>query len=125
LKDFLETFINQGPYKDRNIDESLDLAWGLLDDFEENQLPKIDKRRFFDEYHVFFRYKPLTLLSDKVKRRDWKSSREKLRWRSRRIRIMIMKWTMRRDLDDDKKLVFITDSQTKYLIIFFNFKAIF
>jgi hypothetical protein len=38
---------------------------------------------------------------------------------------MIMKWTMRRDLDDDKKLVFITDSQTKYLIIFFNFKAIF
>jgi vacuolar-type H+-ATPase subunit B/Vma2 len=67
LKDFLETFINQSPYKDRNIVESLNLAWGLLKRFEENQLPKIDKSRFFDEYHVFFRYKPLTLISDKVK----------------------------------------------------------
>jgi len=55
LKDFLETFINQGPYSDRSIDESLDQAWGLLERFEENQLPKIDKHRFFAKYHVFFR----------------------------------------------------------------------
>ena len=50
LDQFENEFIRQGPYDNRSIFDSLDLAWKLLRIFPEDRLKKIDdhiKKKYF------------------------------------------------------------------------------
>lgn len=47
---FENKFINQGPYENRNVFESLDLAWSLLRTFPREMLKKIPKH-LLDEFY--------------------------------------------------------------------------
>ncbi|MEM3507102.1 MAG: V-type ATP synthase subunit B [Candidatus Bathyarchaeia archaeon] len=51
---FERKFINQGVYEDRDIEQTLDLAWGLLSMFPESELKRIDPSTI-KTYHPKYR----------------------------------------------------------------------
>ena len=50
LEKFEKKFLSQGPYEDRTIFKSLDIAWQLLRTFPDKNLKKISKK-FIETYY--------------------------------------------------------------------------
>jgi len=51
---FERSFINQGPYEDRDIEKTLDIGWGLLSAFPESELKRIDPE-IIKTFHLKYR----------------------------------------------------------------------